>query len=148
MSVLIISEKDRHNIQIAVNLARANPVPLEALEGLMNATPDHRLPFEETRAQLADEVYKRYPTQSFLLGNVRVAFSFEYQPSGLMRHLSVALNKPRSQKVPNYEVVKMVALEFGFSDFPPKKPYRIWSEEFEPKRFAVNIIELEEERHG
>lgn len=145
MSVLILTAEDRENISIAIRLARANPIPWDEIEKL---AVDHKPQFDEKRAQLADEVYKKYPTQCFTFGNISVAFSFEYQPAGFMRHLSVALANGRPRAVPGYEVVKMLALEFGFSGFPPTNAYRIWTEEFESQRFAVNVIELDEPRES
>lgn len=146
MSVLVISEKDKEDIGIAVRLARANPTPWEELSKVAEGTPTPETKFDEERAKLADEIYKKYPTQSFLLGTIRVVFNFEYQPAGLFRHLSCALSHKKGGKVPSYEAVKRIALEFGFTGWPPKNAYRVWAEEFEPGRYAVNVIELEEAR--
>jgi hypothetical protein len=40
-------------------------------------------------------------------------------------------------------VMLMLVKEFGFSGFPLQRPSRIWVEEYEPGRHAINVVELE-----
>ena len=142
MSVLVFSDKVREDIAQAITKARANPVPWEAIQSVASSTPSNNLEFSEERQKKADEVYRLYPTQSLMLGNVRVAFSFEYQPSGLYRHISFSVqNKGKVLEfIPAQELVKA----FGFTGLPPTNPYSVWTEEYEPGMFAVNVMELEE----
>jgi hypothetical protein len=144
MSVLVIGEENRKNIQTAIEKARSNPVPWVLMKEIASPTPTHDLHIDEVKRVIVDTIYESYPTQSLTLGNVRVAFSFEYQPAGLFRHLSVSVQ--RKGKLPHPEAVKMIALEFGFSDFPPKRSYRIWKEEYEEGLFVINLLEIEEEK--
>lgn len=37
----------------------------------------------------------------------------------------------------------MVLEAFGFSGYPPSRPYRVWVEHYEPGRVAINFVELE-----
>jgi hypothetical protein len=141
MSILIIGPEEQEAIRVAIAMARSNPVPWEVMQSIADPTPTSTLRMDQEKQKIVDDVYKQYPSQSLTLGNCRVAFSFEYQPAGLFRHLSVSVQRKR--KVPHYEVVKMLALEFGFSSFPPERPFRIWNEEYEKDHFAVNIIEIE-----
>jgi hypothetical protein len=80
-----------------------------------------------------------------MLGTYRAAISFEEQPAGILRHLSVASHA--KGKVPGIEVVAMVVEAFGFSGWPLVRPGRIWLEEFEPGHMAVNVLELDYDQH-
>lgn len=69
----------------------------------------------------------------------RAALSFEQQPSGLFRHLSVSVDTPG--RLPHPEAIAALAREFGFTDFPPTVG-RTWMEEFDPGHHAINVVEL------
>jgi hypothetical protein len=76
----------------------------------------------------------------------RAAFSVEEQPGGLVRHLSVSVDEGAGQKMPNPIQVEMIAQEFGFKHIDQG-----WTEEFDPDRWAVNVIEMykpKEEGHA
>jgi hypothetical protein len=142
MSVLVFSDKIREDIAQAITKARANPVPWEALQSVATLTPKNDMEYDEERQKKADELYRLYPSQSLILGNVRVAFSFEYQPSGLYRHISFSVQK--KGKVLDFIPAQELAKAFGFSGLPPTNPYSVWTEEYEPGMYAINIMELEE----
>src|ERR1700751_5180178 len=131
MSVLVFSDKIREDIAQAITKALANPVPWEALQSVATLTPKNNMEYDEERQKKADEIYRLYPSQSLMLGNVRVAFSFEYQPTGLYRHISFSIH--RKGKVldflPSQELVKA----FGFTGLPPSNPHSVWTEEYEPE---------------
>jgi len=134
MGVLIINETLRRLIRAAVARARQRPVPWEAVAA--GAVMD-----DKPTLTLAERVpgFKRPPSEFLTLGTYEAAFSFEYQPAGLLRHLSVACTK--RGRVPTEIVVKRIAEEFGFVGAVG----RVWLEEFEPGHFAVNVVELVEE---
>jgi hypothetical protein len=143
MSVLVFDEKTKQEIAEAIKKARENPVPFEEIQRIARQDPSNKMEYEENRAALAEEVYKKYPTQSLQVGNVQVAFNFEYQPTGLYRHISFAIRK--KGKVLDFIPSEMLIKEFGFSGLPPINTYRVWCEEYEPGMHAINVIELVEE---
>jgi len=134
MGVLIITETHRRRIREMITAARARPVPWETMRP--GAVLD-----DKPVLTLAERVagIERPPSQHIILGTYRVAFSFEYQPAGLLRHLSVSSERPG--KVPTPIVVERIAREFGFYDCAEQSA---WLEEFDPGHYAVNIVELVE----
>jgi hypothetical protein len=136
--VLFIDDAARDAITQAVARARARPTPW--VPELADATPTGTLTLEQ-RKPGTDEHRQQYPSQHLMLGTYHAAISFEYQPAGLFRHLSVS-SQARG-KVPGLEVMEMLVVEFGFSGWPLQRPSRVWMEEFERKRHAVNVLELE-----
>jgi hypothetical protein len=137
--VLFIGEAERAAIKAAVERARANPVPWESLQAIALGDESPSLPLNE-RPKGTRELREKYPSQHLMLGTYQAAISFELQPAGLMRHLSVS-SRLRG-KVPGLEVMEMLVVEFGFSGWPLQRPSRVWMEEFEPKHHAVNVVEL------
>lgn len=144
MSILVIGPDEQREIDKAIERARAKPTPWEARALFIDES--------SSIAQLED-VRRMYPTQQLMLGTYQVAFSFEYQPAGLFRHLSVSSRA--AGKVPGPEVMQMVCEVFKFSDAlcraigePEHKQQvvaaRVWAEEYEPDRMAINVIELAE----
>ena len=135
--VLLIDEKARVAITKAVERARARPTPW--VPELASGTT-HTLTLDERPVGTFD-LRQKYPSQHLMLGTYHAAISFEHQPAGLFRHLSVS--SQMRGKVPGLEVMEMLVNEFGFSGWPLQRPNRVWMEEFELKRHAVNVIELE-----
>ncbi len=136
---------------MAIHKARRRPIPLSVGVQIAQAdTPAVKLADRKGPVSLARQ---EYPPQQIMLGTYRAAFSFEEQPAGLFRHLSVSSHHPGN--VPGPEVMLMVCEAFGFSkivcdafrDTPIGKPIdhpaRIWAEEFDPGHYAINVIELE-----
>lgn len=140
MSILIIGPTEEQLIADAIKAAREHPIPLSILRGVA-LPPTDRLMLAD-RKQGTDFVRRRYQSQHIMLGTYRCAFSFEHQPDGLMSHLSVSTRKG---KIPGLEVMAMVIPAFGFSGFPLQRPGRVWTEEFEPGWFAINVVELVDE---
>jgi hypothetical protein len=137
MSVVVIGPKEQAAIDALVATARASYTPWEELQRF--ALFDHKGP----ELTLADRkgTPKRPEQRHLMLGNVEVAFSFEEQPVGLCRHLSVAVAK--KGKLPHPAAVEMIAKAFGFTSFPPVGG-NIWIEEYEPGRRAINVVEVAE----
>lgn len=136
--VLLITVAVRAAILEAIDRARAEPVPLDVAMALRIADQS------KTEVKLSDrrpDAPERPPTQNLLIPDgFEVAFSFEQQPMGLVRHLSVALHDAPG-KYPSPEAVAMIAREFGFGALPPKYG-KIWLEEVRPDHSAVNVAEL------
>lgn len=135
MSVVVIGPEEMKLIEQAVAKARANPIPLETLAALQHDIPDKSVLRLEDRKQ----PFKRPESQHVTFpGGFRASISFEQQPAGLVRHLSIS--SPTPGRVPNLPAVTMIAEAFGFW-LPPEK---MWLEEFEPGHYALNLLELVE----
>lgn len=72
----------------------------------------------------------------------RANISFEEQPIGLCRHLSISVDRPG--QMPSVPAVEMIAQAFGldmsFSQSSPKLEGNFWLEEFEPGHHALHIV--------
>ena len=137
--VLIMNSEVRAAIAQAVKLARARPTPW--VPELVDGNQETMVSKLKDRPSGIADLRKLYPSQHLRLGTYDTALSFEFQPAGLFKHLSVSAQ--RRGKVPGLEVMQMLVEEFGFSGWPLVRPGRIWVEEFAPKHHAVNVIELE-----
>jgi hypothetical protein len=98
-------------------------------------------PATNKRLRLADRkpgyVERPLSQQVIIPHGFRAAFSIEEQPGGLVRHLSVSVDEGADQRMPNPMQFEMIAAEFGFTSFDQG-----WTEEFDPGRWAVNVVEL------
>ncbi|WP_439372899.1 hypothetical protein [Bradyrhizobium sp. DASA03120] len=143
--VLIIGEAEQAAIATAIRSALAKPMPWEKMRQLIvddRDNPSNTLTLDERpNADRIEALRREYPTYPVQLGSYVAAISFEEQPNGLFRHISIASRNPG--KVPNEHAAKMLLEAFGFSGYPPSRPYRVWVEEYEPGRVAINFIELE-----
>ncbi|MGY8661750.1 hypothetical protein Q3C01_05195 [Bradyrhizobium sp. UFLA05-109] len=143
--VLIIGDSERAAIAEAIRSALAKPMPWEKMRQLIvddRLEPSNTLKHDERPDQdRIDALRKEYPTYPVQLGSYVAAISFEEQPSGLFRHLSISSLNPG--KAPNEHAARMVLEAFGFSGYPPSRPYRVWVEEYEPGCVAINFVELE-----
>jgi hypothetical protein len=155
MSVLVIGQQEETAIAAAIKRARANPVPWAEAQAFVaddRDNPTSTLMLDE-RPPGAEHVRQKYPPQGVKLGTYTAFISFEQQPAGLMRHLSVA--SQAQGKVPGPEVMHMTAEAFGFSAqlceaFRTLRvaknlalPARVWVEEFKPGHMAINVVEAE-----
>lgn len=134
----VVGPEERRRIAVAVEKARASPVPLAWV--MANAIPAGagRVALEDRR-----EGMSRPPAQAVdLPGGYRANVSFEEQPSGLVRHLSVSLDEGTRAPAPgDFEAIREA---FGFVA-GGTEPARVWIEEFEPGRNAVHVIGLDRE---
>jgi hypothetical protein len=137
--ILVMNAEARKQIAQAIEKARARPTPWVAPLADGSAS-DSYLSFKDRPSGIA-ALRQEYPSQHLMLGTYHAAISFEHQPGGLFRHMSVSAQQ--RGKVPGLEVIQMLVLEFGFSGWPLQRPGRVWMEEYERKRHAVNVIELE-----
>lgn len=138
MSILVIGPQEEAEIAAAIKRARENPVPLDVARRYAVKGEGVKL---ADRKPGTDEMRQIYQPQMVMLGTYRAMFSFEEQAFGLCRHLSVS--SQAKGKVPGPEVMQMVCEAFGFSGLPLQHPGKIWVEEFEPGRHAVNFVELD-----
>jgi hypothetical protein len=135
MSVLIIKPEDHKRIKAAIEKARNNPVPLETvMAGAIHGK------FEIALADRKPGIERRPSEHIVFEGGVRACISFEQQPSGLVRHLSVSV--PTPGRLPNPVMVEFLCKQFGFRSAPPVAKF--WLEEFDPGHNAVNVIELDQ----
>jgi len=137
--VLVIDQEAKAAIAAAIAKARERPTPW--MPELVDPDQASLLSKLKDRAPGVADLRKQYPSQHLMLGTYHAAISFEHQPAGLFRHLSVS--SAMKGKVPGLEVMTMLLAEFGFSGWPLTRPSRVWMEEYEPKRHAVNVLELE-----
>ena len=140
MSVLFIGPDETARIAEAIAKARENATPWEVLSPIADGTSTNHLDLSERKPGV-ESIRRQYPPQQVMLGTYRAALSFELQPAGMFRHLSIS--SANKGKVPGLEVVTAVVEAFGFSGWPLQRPNRVWIEEFEPGWHAVNILELE-----
>jgi hypothetical protein len=152
MGVLVIGETEKAAIDLAIVTARARPVPwgrakAAAIDDRDNPTATLKLS-ERPHPDLIAQIRKDYPPQMVQLGTYMVALTFEEQPAGLFRHLSISARDP--SQVPNPHAIKMVLDAFGFTtsaeafawDSQPTRPCRAWIEEYAPGCAAINFMEL------
>lgn len=150
MSVLVIGSKEQRAIHDAIERARAKPTPWALAKAIADGTPTPTMMLKDRKPGTIS-VRIEYPPQNVMLGTYRAAISFEEQPAGLIRHLSVSSHA--KGKVPGRQVMAMVCAEFGFSkplcralisskDWPLVQTARAWVEEYEPGHFAINVIEI------
>jgi hypothetical protein len=138
MRPLLIGSDEKARIGAALAMARAMPVPRELIQRL--AMPDKDV------LALADRPtdMERPPSQHVELPvGYRTAISFEDQPAGLVRHLSVSVNQPGS--LPHPAAVRVIAEAFGFDLNDESKAARLWLEEFDPGHEAINVLQLDED---
>jgi hypothetical protein len=134
MRALLITPEVRAQIAAAVERARAKPLPLDFV---MEAG----IPGNKVEVTLADRKpgFERPSSEHVLIPHgYRAAISFEQQPAGLVRHLSVSIDQPGM--MPNLQAVQALMEEFGFS--APLEQCKIWLEEFDPGHHAVNVAYL------
>jgi len=70
-----------------------------------------------------------------LPGGWRVAITCEEQPAGILLHVS--MSSPAEGKVPVLRAMEMIVEACGFS---PVDIARVWLEEYEPNKRAVNVL--------
>src|SRR5262245_43776343 len=145
MTVFLIREEERAKIALAITRARANVMPWDVGRNVMIDTPGHAINLED-RKQYTSELRGKYAAQRVAFpGGVEAAISFEEQPAGIIRHLSVSTPSARLGKVMNPAMLLFIAREFGFAEIPPRHG-RVWVEEYEAGCFAINIAQVDEER--
>lgn len=136
MRALILNAETRKEIAEAVERARANPIVID--KAMQAAAADRDAAYVPLADRKPGPV--RPPSEHVLIPQgYRASISFEIQPVGLCRHLSISLDSPG--RIPTIPAVQMISEAFGFGAFPPALG-KVWIEEFQPGHSAVNILEL------
>src|SRR5262245_60720176 len=128
MSALMIGEREREQIQSAMARALAKPVPTSMLKNMAyDDQSRHAFRLHDRDENRAPFFWKLdYIQRVELPVGFTAVISFEEQPVGLCKHLSVSIDK--HGMLPNLEAVKMIGKEFGIVD----PPISIFIEEYEP----------------
>ena len=145
--LLVLGLNEKAAIEMALKDARATLSPWEVIKDF--ALDDDRQP-----VVLGERGPGFRPRSApVALGTYRAAISFEEQPNGIFRHLSVSSSR-NPKNAPGPDVMQKVCKAFGFSPElckmmktpkpnPTKRHARVWAEEFEPGHLAVNVVEAE-----
>ena len=134
MPVLIIGAAERAKIAAAVAYAKAHPILFSVLrEGAVSDKEVVRLQDRKPGFERPASQHIEFP------GGYRASYSVEQQPAGMCSHLSISVfGRAKPGRMPSVEAIKMIAQAFGVP-FPAD---RMWSEEFDPGEFAVNLLHL------
>lgn len=142
--LLLLDARARDQIQRAIEQARARPLPWQQMKEHVvddRAKPTNTLLLSERKPGFRRPIE---PVNVLIPNGYRCAISFEQQPAGLCRHLSISVDAPG--QMPNVPAVEMIAKAFGFTLAEGLKvPVgRAWVEEFEPGQYAINIVQVAE----
>jgi hypothetical protein len=136
---LIIGRPERKAIADAIDNARVKTITLAQAKKLATDIPQHKstLMIEDLPVG-----WKRPPTEQVLIEHgFRCAISFEEQPVGLCRHLSVSVESDQPEALPNYTAVRALCTEFRLNiNGPGFNGCHVWIEEYEPGKLAVNVV--------
>ncbi len=119
MSILLIDDEARKEIAAVLKHARENPVTKQMMEKGVVVGDD---------ALFACYLHTRY----------RCVFSYELQPCGWCRHLSISVDNPG--KLPSVPAVELIMGEFGFKG-DIHSQIHVWMEPPE-KPYAINVLGL------
>jgi hypothetical protein len=124
MSIAFINPQIEKAVKACVAWAEANPVTLAEME---------RRVADPTIEPIGQTNYVEFGPR------VRVAFSIEVHPGGRMRHMSISNGQKNS--VPD-AMAFALAPRFGFWSVKRSDFACLWTEEYEPKQFALNLLQL------
>lgn len=142
MAICMIGDEQR--VEIAAALERARQKPL-----MWDTWREFAIADERRAITLADRApgFRRPPTERVMIPvGYRVQVSYEEQPAGMCLHVSVSVERLEPGKLPSYQAMWMIATEFGIDLDDAIAEDRIFVEEYEPGRSAINIIALVEPR--
>lgn len=132
---LMIGPEERALIAHAIELARANVIGMDALQDASVSTDMSIVKLADRKPLTPDQKESLRSYGLELPVGYTAAISFEQQPAGLCRHLSISVADPKH--LPNHAAIKMISEAFGMVD-----PDHAWIEEFLPGHYAVNLIEV------
>lgn len=140
--VVLITPEKKVEIAEAIAWARAHVVPWDKMRDAV-ADPTPMLALKDRNP----DAPQRPPSPRIVFepSGVEACISFEEQPAGICRHLSISTRDGRTVLDPT--MTMLVAAEFGI-ELQPEMNGRAWLEEYEPGRYAINIVILEVEREG
>lgn len=140
-ALLFIGPNEREKIQAAVEKARSKPIPWDHLKAYV-------LSSDRRQIKLGDRPpgFERVESQHVLIPlGYRASISFEEQPAGIMRHLSISVEK--DGMMPSKQAIVMIAQEFGFT-LGEGQEGQTWVEEFRPGHYAFNLIQVAVKKTG
>jgi hypothetical protein len=130
--MLIIGPSEKQLIKLLVEKAIENEF---SMDHMLDAHNGHKVPMPHELG-LEIEIPQGY----------RIAYSHEWQPKGVSRHISVSVDA--KNKVPSLEAFDMILGEFGFKGragngniLENPTNIRIYKEDVEPGVIALNAIE-------
>ena len=130
-------------VRTARELARDQATPLNAMKNLTarNLRNEHDIRYDEVPHD-----YIRPNIQKVIIPDgYRCAFSFEQQPGGLSKHLSISVEDRDPAAMPNPIAFDAIAGLFGFDVDNNYATCVLWIEEYQPGRRAVNIVQLDKD---
>lgn len=133
LRMLFIGHRERNQIARAISRARARQ-PYSYKDLGAEAMVVGNSPVSTINNTKGQKLFPGVPV-SIPLG-YRVAVSFELQPLGLCRHISISVDE--AGKLPHQAAIEEIARAFGIPEIN-----NVWLEEFAPGLFCVNIVELE-----
>lgn len=125
MAALIIGEAQRIAISGLRREAANMPLDPRAVEAMF-----------QTKPALFDKLMSRL-TITLPIG-YRVTYSNEEQAAGMCHHLSVSVDRPGL--LPSIEAVQMIL--DGFAMLPVEFADRMWIEQIDDARRAINVVQL------
>lgn len=137
MSVMVLGPELLRQIAAAIAEARKHTTPIQTTMKAAEGVPQGKsiLTLEDRSPD-----HKPKVTQQVLIPvGYRASISFEEQPAGLCRHLSISIENRPPGVMPSVIAVKMICAQFGVNF----DNGLIWEEEYEPGRFAINIVSLD-----
>lgn len=138
MRALLINADVKERIRLAVERARHHPVALETIKAFALVEDKPTLTLKQSQPGFA----RPQSEHVFIPEGFHAAISFEEHAAGLCRHLSISIDK--ADALPSPPTVDLIAKTFGFKT-PLALRSRIWIEEYEPGRRAVNVVQLAED---
>jgi hypothetical protein len=105
---------------------------------------DHKINFPSLEKMMAGELYPVGDNAfyaCYLNQGYRAVFSFEEQPCGWCRHLSISVDT--RFKLPNVPAVELIMKEFGFSG-GIYDCTNVWVEDEK----AINVLQIIEDKNG
>lgn len=142
MGFLKINDADESAIKAMIKNARNNFVPWSLLEQhahLTPGTPGKPITLADKQAVRNASAPQRPESLRIQLGDYVAAISFEEQPTGMVRHLSVSCSN--TGNIPHPTAVQQIADAFGFDR---DDAFHTWLEEFVPGHFAANMVQIAE----
>lgn len=132
MAILVIDSEAK--LKIARLRAQAEAIPLTAEFMIAKS---QGFDSSDYRSRAAEMEQFTSNCTIYIEHNHSVAFTVEHQPFGMSRHISVAVE--RKGVVPSPPALEILMEEFGFK--LPLNQCQVYTENFAPDMYAVNVIE-------
>ena len=145
-TIFIVNDDIRKRIKALKKRAARNIVSLDQLKQMNNPYSSSS---NSSSSSSSSFVVGDDPANSIIAGNHRIVFSFEEQPKGLFKHISISCISLIDKKVelPHPTVVSIILKEFGFKninlqvDENNSNDFYLWKEAVNEGIEAINILE-------